>query len=430
MTMEYICKRLKRCSFGRRYTCCYRSRDRRNNPMGCQSQIELPGIGALLDSEMNDKRQENIEKLKNTLQWGATLVLGSGVSIPAGLPDWAGLISRMSGYALQYQQYIESNTSDIKNQVRLAQLERELISGDLKILGGVNMLEAGQYISQQLEATREQAGEDLLKEVLTAIVEESKTAEDYLAEWKKLHPGMEPERGDIASARAVAHDNTLCAVAYLLQAKGGFRRAMTYNYDTLVQEYLISVFGISESRIVSHSEQWTPFTERDPIEIIHLHGCIPRVANRGRGTAFPQESHRVILSEDSYYDTERNGAYNWQNSVQSFFLNRESCAFVGFSADDYNFRRILRQLGKCSEHHAHFLFMTVDQIALDTLESVCQNRLKVHRTVCPDVLKHDALLLLNRQLSMKARYWENKYHFFPIWVTIADIPKTLLSILP
>lgn len=397
-------------------------------PGGCPSCVSLPAVEELLSQEMQDMQRGRLGEIREALKQGrSTLALGAGVSIPAGMPNWLGLISQMSGYALQYLDYT-GGAPEGSRDLRV-RLERELIGGQLKLFNGVNVLESGQYIERTLQIAAQSASfqapgvQELMKETLSAIIERSKTPQ----QWRDAHPGLDPEGDPLAAAR----DNTLCAVAYLLCAKGGFRRALTYNYDTLVQEYMIGVFGTDPKRVLTHPGERSTYPSAgtaDPIEIFHVHGCIPRLANRREpNCAFPKESEQVILSENSYYNTERFGAYNWQNSVQAYYLNQDSCVFVGFSADDYNFRRILRQMEKGRKRNGpkHYLILTIDELARDTWAAACRRSLS--SSASSGQIREEALALLQMQLEMKRQYWES-YDFYPIWVTIPDIPQCLLSL--
>lgn len=394
---------------------------------GCRSCIPVPPMESLLELDLVQKQNELKDTLRQHLKAKkAMLVLGAGISIPAHMPDWGRLVSQMSGYAFQYQAYRGKGVTDDRRE-RLFHIQQDLIANKLTILNGVNVLEAAQYVQDTLDlATDAQFGHEMLKEIISAIIENSESPEVFLEHWVQKHPKQDPKSGDPATLRSIAACNTLSAVAYLLQAENGFRRAMTYNYDTLVQEYLISLFDVPQEKIVTHSERWTEPVTEDSIEIFHLHGCIPRKVNQGQYPAFPAESLGIILSEDSYYDTERYAAYNWQNSVQSFYLNRDYCVFLGFSADDYNFRRILRQLGdQMLKRPTHYLILTADQLIRDAYESICRSHLsgKMNATA----FDRDTRVLLNQELRMKEKYWA-RYGFIPIWVTIQDIPNLLLSL--
>lgn len=394
----------------------------------CPSCVSLPTVELLLDPDARKNRSRYQMEIRQAIAEDcATLVLGAGVSMPMGMPNWLGLISKMAGYARQYVDHADEGLKDNEDVRRLCVgLEKELISGELTLFNGVNVLESGQYIEQALrDVAGKKSVQELLKETLSIIVARSLTPTQWIEEkWKKDYPRCSPRRNRLLAA---GH-NSLCAAAYLLCAKHGFRRALTYNFDTLVQEYLIDIFQVNPDRIFTHPGEWSKYPRkgvRDPIDMFHVHGCIPRRENLKKPScAFPKKSERIILTESSYYDTEQSGAYNWQNSLQSYYLNRDHCVFVGFSADDYNFRRILRQMGS-EKHPKHYLILTIDNVAQETWATVCRRRL--FSNVTAEQVREEALQLLKLQLDMKTKYW-NRYGFHPIWVTVEDIPTYLLSL--
>lgn len=380
---------------------------------GCPSCVDLPPVELLLDQEAKDNRRKYWDEIRKALSEDrATLALGAGISIPMGMPNWLGLISQMAGYAQQLS----------------GRVEPDLVSGRMTLFHGVNVLESGQYIEHALRHTAgKMSVQDLLKNILSTIINQSLSPAQWIEEkWKRDHRLLDDPR--IYPLLAAEH-NSLCAAAYLLCAGHGFRRALTYNFDTLVQEYLIEIFGVTPNRIFTHPGEWSNFSRKgvlDPIDIFHVHGCIPRsVSSNIPSCAFPKESDQVVLTESSYYNTEQSGAYNWQNSIQSYYLNRDSCVFVGFSADDYNFRRILRQMEK-EKHPKHYLILTIDNVAQETWATVCRRRLFSNATT--EQIQQKVLCLLKMQLDMKVEYW-NRYNFYPIWVTVDDIPRFLLSLL-
>lgn len=398
---------------------------------GCPACVDLPTVEALLDQGSKDNRERYRDEIRQALTMGcATLVLGAGISMPMGMPNWLGLISQMAGYAQQYADYTNTELKDNVDIRRLSTLlEQELIAGNLILFNGVNVLESGQYIEQTIRrASGSKPVQGMLKEILCTIIGQSLTLAQWTKEkWKKDHPSLEDPR---AYPLLAAEHNSLCATAYLLNAKHGFRRAMTYNFDTLVQEYLIDLFQVSPERIFTHPGKWSDYyfsrNISDPIDIFHVHGCLPRkTPSRKLSCAFPAESDQVILTESNYYNTEQSEAYNWQNSIQSYYLNRDSCIFVGFSADDYNFRRILRQM-ETEKHPRHYLILTIDNIARETWFAVCHRHL--FNSTSPEQIRQEVLRLLKIQLDMKAEYW-GRYNFYPIWVTVDDIPKFLLSLI-
>lgn len=408
--------------------CFLRDTDLKKYPNGCPSCVSLPMVESLLDHDARTNRAKYQIEIRNAIaEDRATLVLGAGVSMPMKMPNWLGLISKMAGYARQYGDYADGELRDSEDIRRLCvRLEQELINGELTLFNGVNVLESGQYIEQALrDAADKKSVQELLKETLSIIIAQSLTPTRWIKEkWKKDYPRLSPRRNQLLAAR----HNSLCAAAYLLCAKNGFRRALTYNFDTLVQEYLIDIFRVNPDRIFTHPGEWSKYPRkgvRDPIDMFHVHGCIPRRENLQKPSrAFPKKSEQIILTESSYYDTEQSGAYNWQNSLQSYYLNRDHCVFVGFSADDYNFRRILRQMGN-GKHPKHYLILTIDSVAQETWAAVCRRRLC--SSASAEQVREEALQLLRLQLDMKTKYW-NRYDFHPIWVTVNDIPTYLPSL--
>lgn len=427
---DYIECQFRRCDSTKHLRCSFCDTDWKEYPDGCLSGVKLPLVSSLLDKDIKKNQEIYREEIRQAVASGdISLALGAGISMPMKMPNWLGLISKLAGYAQQYADYSSNSTlkdpEDIR-RLRVA-LEQELTAGELTLFNGVNVLESGQYIEQLLyRAAKGRSAQELLKETLSIIIEQSLSPAKWIDEkWKESHPTLDDPRVHLVLA---AEHNSLCAVAYLLYVDHGFRRAITYNFDTLVQEYLIDIFGVSPDRIFTHPGVRSKYPRagiKDPIDIFHVHGCIPRKASlETPSCAFPGESGQIILTESSYYNTEQSWAYNWQNSTQSYYLNRDSCVFVGFSADDYNFRRILKHL-QVGMHPKHYLILTIDNVAKEAWAAVCRRHL-FSNTSQEDIQK-ETLQLLKIQLDMKSEYWISK-GFYPIWVTVDDIPKFLLSL--
>ena len=407
--------------------CIFTEKEPGKSPNSCRAFIEVPTIKKLLEPGEWTKQESYLKEIKEQVKKDqATLALGAGISIPAQLPGWCGLITQLFGYALQFSRYTEKPNIAFSHQKQQCRLENELIKGNLTMFEGGNVLEAGQYISLLLErSVRNNLGEELLKEPISAIIHNGLRASDL--------EGAKQCKCSQAK-RLQAKKDSLRAVSYLLQTENGFRRALTYNYDTLVEDCLIDLFQVKPARIISHPGEWCSVTQEgisDPINIFHVHGCVLRkeYQNDHRYSNL-KESKRIILSEDSYYNAERQEIYNWMNSIQSYFLNRDTCVFVGFSADDYNFRRILRQMGNDGlpqkVRPKHYLVLTIDDLIRDLWHNVCRNNLGAEN-INSEGIRAQVLLLFRKQLKMKAAYWK-RYNFFPIWVTIQDIPDILLSL--
>lgn len=407
--------------------CAFTEREPGKSPNSCNNFIEVPTINTLLSEKEKAEHNSYLEEIKNKVkEKQATLVLGAGISKPAGLPGWFELISQLFGYAMQISRYTSDSPIDSSQQAHQIALESDLINGKLTIFESGNVLEAGQYITQMLESSLgNKRGEEMLKETISFIIHKGHRAFDL--------DGAKRSSIDRLK-RSQAKKDSLRAVAYLLQTKNGFRRAITYNYDTLVEDCLIDLFKIESNQVISHPGEWNTIMQEeisDPINIYHVHGCLPRREYQNDPKFLGlKESKRIILSEDSYYRAEQHESYNWMNSIQSYYLNRDTCVFVGFSADDYNFRRILRQLGMDNQSQKgtpkHYLILTIDDLVKELWHNVCRNNLGVKNIKSKEIYTQ-VILLLQKQLEIKREYWK-RYNFFPIWVTVKDIPKTLLSV--
>lgn len=381
----------------------------------------------LLLERRKDIRQDFIKSAKKAFyrKYTPILVLGAGISISAELPGWKKLVSALFGYGLVS---VRHNLKQYEKQkFEQAQISREtelidaLVNGDIGILDSGNVLEAGQYIEEMLGNAHTEAWvrNEEIKEVLGLIIDKGTDAETKKKE-------LEENSGD---KKVWAKENSLLAVAYLLSSGKGFHQAITYNYDTYVEEYMQVVYP-SDNKIISHIDRWNQHQPSDhSAEIFHVHGCVPTKYFRDKDNKEelepwePRESNTIILSEDSYYDVEDSEAYNWMNSVQSDALNRNTCFFVGFSGEDYNFRRILRQLGRYQEEKRprHYMLVSINS-TYDSIKNECNKKWGAEA-------EEYAKILLDRVLMAKEEYW-GRFGFYPIWVTWSDIPEVLLSLVP
>lgn len=385
------------------------------------------------------------------------MVLGAGISKPSEMPLWGPLISEMMGYAIQYDLMGKAEprlyTKDSLEGGHLLEQSRKLIDGRLQLLGKVSPLEAAEYVVQLFYdgvaegQTRRQMEEAAVASMIYRIINASKTPENLLfskapplpkvkaavSKGTPLHKAV--QKKGIAK---IAARNTMFAVAYLLSAQNGIDCAMTYNYDPLVQEHMLDLYGVEETQLVTHPGQWNQdAVKTDGMrEIYHVHGFVPgqRHLDRHCDRVFPLSSGPLILSEDSYYRIEREEAYNWSSSIQSYFLNRYNCLFVGFSADDYNFRRILRQRGVADGTYpsqVHYLILTIDDWIRDIYQNVCRANIAKDSTMSANEVKklsQNSILLLQYALEARADYWK-RFGIIPIWITVNEIPQLLISLL-
>lgn len=463
--------------------CKYRCKAYPGHHCGCESIIDFSSVEKLLRQEQWDNQNRYILQIANNVKnMKAALVLGAGVSIPAGMPNWVGLVSKMLGYSMQYDRVgslFGNESENIDENKRKTILSKELISGKLKFLRGINTLESAEYVSQTFDDValpreiRDRLPDVSIKTMVRSMVNETKNPYLILAEYcvghkdspitKRLPQIIQEQIANNSIKdedllyeiqqlisqtdihQSVASINTTFAVSYLLSCANGFRTAMTYNYDPLIQEQMIQLYGKDSRKIVTHPGKWNVGGEGET-EIFHVHGYVPGDRHRMLsgtnsclyGRVFPESSDHLILSEDSYYEIEKSGVYNWSSTVQSHFLNKYNCVFVGFSAEDYNFKRILKQLEPVSEKYPearpwHYLILTIGDIIKQTYEDVCRYYVHRYSNAMPEntaeEIALDCKVLLQYTLACKEKYW-NRYHIQPIWVDVKDIPELLLRLLP
>ena len=390
-------------------------------------------------------REQVLMKVRDSIREdSAALIFGAGVSKPAGLPTWAGLVSRMLGYAVQRDALKSALPSDdVRNS--LLRISKLLMKGEIELLGDVNPLESAEYVVQFFNDENlhdpfvtDEIREIAVKSMVKKLIDDSLTPDQILMKEHDKNPsallsnicadlnsGTSPAQAVMGLHPQIASLNTLFAASYLMARNtAGIHRAITYNYDPLVQEQLLTLFGLEPNAILTHPGKWNGQSKAHMRELFHVHGYISgtRHCVSGLENVYPPDSGRIILSEDSYYVLEREEAYNWSSSVQSTFLNRYHCLFVGFSAEDFNFRRILRQVGqKRSCDRAHYLILSVDKLINSTINAADKAR---ENGVLSDM---DIVQLVDRLLHCREQYWV-RFGIHPIFAIRDEIPDILISL--
>ncbi len=423
----------------------------------CQASIICPPVSELLNEDQMRNRMKRLGSIRTAIcDHQVALVLGAGVSKPSKMPMWSALISKMMGYAVEWellQRYYCCKTGEDKRKIKnQLDLTRKLIKQKIYLLGGVNTLESAEYVAQFFDDPtaetwmREGLPEAAIRTMIERIIDSSLSPDELFNEDAPPGTGSLAERVETLGWNAVAKLNTMFAISYLLSAENGIHQAMTYNYDPLVQEHMMGIFGVNPDNIITHPGKWNPMAgSSDLREIYHVHGFVSgkRHKQTNLKNVYPDESGSLVLSEDSYYRIEQKEAYNWSSSIQSNFLNRYNCIFVGFSAEDYNFRRILRQRGDNMQDGAdeskkdqplHYLILTIDDWVRDTYKSVCSaywdeyEKEKILPKPKQEEVAEATKCLLQHILDSREKYWK-RFGIIPIWVSVEEIPSLLASLL-
>lgn len=354
----------------------------------------MPGITEkLLTDELNqsvEARCKEIRKVLESKNRNATLVLGAGINASAGLPTWDGLLARLIT--------IRSSTPPREDPQPLTLPTKDEYYQSKNVFPDVDVLEVAEYIRGIAAAKNNSRAE---MEELQFIVREA----------------LKPSKADYT--RAFLSERALGCVAEL--AVRHFqacydnenlrnRSVITFNYDDLLEHYVEDFLKIKVQAVYDGEK----IDRAAHLHIYHPHGFLPLVGSAGKS------STNIVLTEDSYYDLERY-AYSWENFVVVRALQDSTCIFCGFSGNDFNFKRIIRNLPPpSSDKPWHYILVTINSI----IDELSRNKTKLSKIKSlseVDKLKVSKVRL-EACLHMKEEYWKMK-GFLPVWTTYHQNPK-------
>lgn len=210
------------------------------------------------------------------------LVLGAGVSISCGAPNWNKLLQILHAKTFEENDILSSSYASI-----------------FEYIFRPNNLITARYISNYLKVENK----------FNLNVRES------------LYP------------KTITDSDLISELANLCTKKNHLKRLnsiITYNYDDILEENIRSkkdpllfksIYG--ESYLLNDNE----------LPIFHVHGFLPRKGEIS-------EENNIVLSEDTYHDQYRN-INSWQNRIQTEKFSTKTCLFIGISLTDPNVRRLL-----------------------------------------------------------------------------------------
>lgn len=123
------------------------------------------------------------------------------------------------------------------------------------------------------------------------------------------------------------HHSPLIDCLCTLCADGCVQAVVNYNYDSLFEESL-SAKGVRFTVLLDAQQP----IKRGFLPVYHVHGYL----KRGGGP-----KTRIVLAENDYHE-DLVAPYSWSNLLQSSFLMRSTCMFIGTSMTDPSLRRLLR----------------------------------------------------------------------------------------
>lgn len=251
-----------------------------------------------------------IEKLKiSYFNNDLVLFLGAGVSIPANVPCWDTLISKLM--VSMISEYIPSNLNVSNDEI---QTMAEWIKGAHE---GSPLLLA-RYIHVGLSNSFEQKISKCLYENVKNDTTENLDLLDSIAK--------------------------LCITN---QNGHRIKAVITYNFDDLIERHL------EKYSVECHSiYKDTDTLPSDELGIYHVHGFLPQNHKDYEGLS----ESLLIFSEEGYHNLYLD-PYYWSNIVQLNCLRENTCLMIGLSLTDPNLRRLLDIIAKRNNLSKHFVLL-------------------------------------------------------------------------
>lgn len=417
-------------------------------------------IDDILTDVLYEKNHNNFEDLKKDIENNnICFILGAGVSKSMEFPNWQELLAMSIGRLLYTfnKTIFDKKTFDKEKFKDLGIIHKKALNEKEKCEKG----NKGEYTSVLDKFNLLEIAEYILNYHIERLPHDNKEVKIGIAEKQFLslvHDCLYHNESELEKLYNKEYSgSTLEAVVNVIKNKFDKKReqiVITYNYDNLIEYSLakyhptikdkiktISYSGRSDEEIRTNKKEKEVSKEelkrykkkyrkieKNKINICHMHGYTD-VTKR------EEVCDRLVLSEKSYYDVEEN-EYDWINTYQASTMQNYSCVLVGFSAEDTNFRRIIRKNGDGES----YIFFTVDDIVKAVFseqidDSIKQKNLtreekakEVNKKI-DEIIKDKTdypyeMLMIILLIYSKTKYWENK-NVHAIWTTISELPEKI-----
>ncbi len=343
----------------------------------------------LLTTDLLEENNKNIQGLTNKLNEGNPLefIIGAGVTVSIGFPTWVELLSRAIGREILFlndtddflMDEDEKRTKTISGIISESSTAKEkwekgLDKGYSDVFFGRDMLEIAEYVLNTIRdrtgGTDEAINNKLAKYRVTELVADCLRMSEAAFDRRLI------KKYDGSTIEAIVD-----IIKRMYDTEKTYE-VLTYNYDNCIELCLEKKANVPAENIVSISYTDKDIRPKDgKINVAHVHGKI-NVINRD------DISDEIILTESSYRNMEKT-EYMWQNTVQAKAMLEKPCLFVGFSALDYNFRRIMKNSKNVKNT---YIIFTIDEII---------------RNVCNEALKMFAIKDIKKKINKKIK--KNEY---------------------
>lgn len=208
-------------------------------------------------------------------------------------------------------------------------------------------------------------------------------------------------------------NNVIDAIGNIIQTHREIN-TITYNYDCLLEKYFEDR-SIQYQSIFSQKTMYSLW-DTSQIKIYHVHGRIPVPEPK----TYVSTDEKIILTENDYYEMERY-AYDWINAVQAERIHRKDMIIVGFSAQDFNFKRILKNIKKPDgqDKQIHVIFLPVEDVLKD---------ISYPSGTTSDIITKSTQKMAQNYIKMKSKYLQ-QYGIHPIWTCYEELPNLLKGLI-
>lgn len=401
-------------------------------------------VDEILGTEIIELNNKNLDDLKervnkNQVSW----VLGAGISKSVGVPLWRECLLKMWARILMLE---KDDGADDTFQLEFDKVKK----GDKNknvLLSKINEMIRGRRTSEALNGIDTLESAEYLKNLVATTADEQKFNIAYFSLLKDALLIKDKNNKDIFKG---LKDQVIGILAEYFSKKVANNKitVVTYNFDDLL-EFALDKFGVNKSQCyIKNPDTSNAWENKNGIHIYHPHGTISVVDN-----SISEESYKVVLAESDYRELEQK-AYIWENSIQAKILHDSSCVFLGFSGEDYNFRRILKNMesGKDKQENSHYMFISIQSFVKDLFEDEVYRRLlgdekrseeerkeyianitKTDYDVTLRQILNDPTMVYEKMLMLKKLqaqywYWGNR-NIIPIWTTREELSGMVKYIL-
>jgi hypothetical protein len=249
------------------------------------------------------------EMCEQTQKGGITLVLGAGVSIPCGIPNWDALARNVWKVVFGRRK----SPWDVPAE---SQSPREV----------------PQFLPMVFELAYRELGEERFFEVLRECIYK-----------KAKFPGNDPNF--IHSSESLAVLARGIVQEYKRKTQSRIESIITLNADDLIEQAVFCVAdAANESRqlsilraIARPTHTYMNKLSPHPIPVYHIHGFLPSGQLKVFGSHF---EHMLVFTDAQYWSTSAS-ALTFANRVMASALSEGRCIFIGLSMTDINLLRWL-----------------------------------------------------------------------------------------